>query len=113
MFVSAKNKHALAFLRAKQIIWKIEPQTAKTSLAEAQQVIAYILEKHAFHPKGVLLIIYNGTDMRFNIHYHGIRATHDSETARAPEPLKDDVDNEEAAKIVGPSQFPTQLGRRP
>ena len=58
---------AVAFLRAKLEGWKIGAELIETSVANAREVITYILKDQARCPEGVLRVVYNGLELRTDI----------------------------------------------
>jgi xanthine permease XanP len=96
---------AINFLRAKAKDWKIATSLVETSADHVREVIAYIVAHHLYHHDGALRASFNGQELQLNIVYEGTRTTH-LPTARAAEaPMKNDIEDEEAAAYVGLRNF--------
>jgi hypothetical protein len=77
----------------------------ETSVANAREVITYILENQAHHPEGVLRVVYNGLELRTDITYQGSRTALLPTSRDTYAPIHGELENEEAAAHVGLRNF--------
>ena len=84
---------------------KIGAELIETSVANAREVITYILKDQARCPEGVLRVVYNGLELRTDITYQGSRTAHLPISRATYAPVAGELENEEAAAYVGLRNF--------
>jgi hypothetical protein len=96
---------AVTFLRAKLEGWKIGAELIETSVANARELITYILKNQARDPQGVLRVVYNGLELPRDITYRGSQTAHLPTSRDAYAPIHRELENEEAAAYIGLRNF--------
>ena len=96
---------AVAFLRGKVQAWKMATDLIETSASHARDVITYILQNHSRHPQGTLRAVYNGVELRVDITYQGTPTAYLPTSREDHASIESELDNEEAAVIVGLRNF--------
>ena len=96
---------AINLLRNTARGWKVPAETIATATAQTEEILAFFAKVHPLDAGGELQISFNGLDLGISVVCHGGHRPALPETTFTPALPQSEIENEEAAAVLGLKDF--------